>query len=270
VVPTTQAHFCSFEAAYANLCSGRQIEPTIAACALHEDGKRGERRYELFLVHAKRLRATQHLGVRLLPFPTVMRLQVSEISTRTHTIQLDGLTSVPDGLCIALPPLFAPRTFTIDDPSVARIWDRTVEIGRFYAALANALMHGRSPSTAWVHAQERYPVTAEHVPIGLRSVFGEPASCDSSVAITTIRELWERPFDAPILTTFVYPELLRRLAEDSELRYTPRNSREDRDRYLRLHIPIEDLEAEDQSIGWLPNTAPYRDERELTRFELLR
>jgi hypothetical protein len=56
---------------------------------------------------------------------------------------------------------------------------------------------------------------------------------------------------------------------DKELELAPANSDEDRDRYLRLHIPLEELEKQDKYIGWLPVEEPYQDIRDQVREEMI-
>jgi len=49
------------------------------------------------------------------------------------------------------------------------------------------------------------------------------------------------------------PEILRQIEADIELGYAPKAPADERNRYMRLHIPLVDLELMDHCFGWLPS-----------------
>jgi hypothetical protein len=59
------------------------------------------------------------------------------------------------------------------------------------------------------------------------------------------------------------------IKSDRELKFGRGDmSVEDRDRYYKLHIPLEDLEAADRCFGWLPMDQPYSEIRDQVREEM--
>lgn len=67
------------------------------------------------------------------------------------------------------------------------------------------------------------------------------------------------------------PEIWKKIDADHDLKLAENLSGiVDRDRYFKLHIPLEDLESEDVCFGWLPMDRPYRDIRHRVRDEMCR
>jgi hypothetical protein len=253
------------------------VEPVVAGLSYSPGVSRSR---ELFLVYARPTNE-QEGTMRLLPFPSSLRLHVQDAKEPDPRSSLDGLTRVlcgirvPSGISVSIPGLLPATTYTVDDLRAVGVWSTLEAIGHFYQLLCSALTSQDTPASAWEHARMVYDQQNPHgrsladdVPEAVRRVFLPQAHCSRRDASRAITRIWSHPLDAPIVATFVYPTVLKQLRADHDLRYAPAGPPEERDRYFRLHIPIDELEAQDRYLGWLPADIAYREERTAIRDDL--
>jgi hypothetical protein len=267
-IPPPLTRWCGIARADAAARSGQSHEPIAAGLAYTAGG--ADRTRELFLVYA-RLTAAGDSAVRMLPFPSVWQLHIHDEGTTKHRFG-SLVARVPVGITVSVPELLPPTTHTVDELQNDGLWETLEGIGEFYQRVQRNLTLDSSPAVAWDRALADYSRTAtgpglltSSIPEAVRRVFAHGSQCSPADAQGILTRMWAHPLDAPTLTTYVYPRVLQRLRDDQDFKLTPRGSAADRDRYFRLQIPIEELEAQDHYLGWLPTAKPYRDERPAVR-----
>jgi hypothetical protein len=258
-------HYCSLEALYDEVTTHGTAGPNIYALRFTHEPQ-VVRAYYLYYVYLRHVEETK-VALRLLKFPSVMRLQVTDIGPYVHDDAIGPLAQLPSGLIIDVPPFLREQRITLNDINPTLLPEMR-DAARFYTYILDGLGQ-KAPEQLWSEANNKFSVAAD-IPAAIDEVCNQPrldlteqARRDHIAA--TLRHQWINALDAPILSQLVFPQIQRQLAQDDDFRFAPRAPLTDRDRYFRLHLPLEELEAQEHYVGWLPAQRAYRDERSAVR-----
>jgi hypothetical protein len=227
---------------------------------------------ELFVVHAAGGNGTSE--ILFLPFPASMRLTIQDESARNHHDFISGELKVPSAISVHVPGLLSKSVYTISDIRGIGAWERLEAAWDFYRLLLGRLDSdtlGASWDRAIAAYQKRDPkadVLIADIPESFARIFLPDSGCTPSDARGAIGRIWTRPLDAPVLSNFVYPKILKILDQDYDLDLAPAGPDEERDKYFRLHLPLKEIVAQSRYLAWLPNTRANRYLRHLTRSDV--
>jgi hypothetical protein len=242
-----RARYCGLESGYRGARPNKAIERVIYAAG-RSASQGNTRQFQLFISHAHPRK--KGMDVRLAPFPTSMVLTVSDLGGFVDHPLIAGLTptGLPEGIAIEILPLLARKEFYWEElkPAIRR---RIVEAAKFYTALYDEI-RTKSPRKAWDKIASQFPKVAADMPLTMKGICYSKELTKDQV-LDDIRLHWSHPLDAPVLSELVYPEILAALDGDDELKHAPITPLLERDRYFRLHIPFEELEAQERYLGWL-------------------
>jgi hypothetical protein len=239
----------------------RSQKPAQEVLGIRAPRTQHQRWYDLFLAHLTYASPCE-IWVRLLPFPRTVRLVVTDAScTNTR-----GCPS--GGIYIAAQPLLPSTPFSRGQLRPPGIIGHLDAVRTLYHSLIERLGRGASPSLAWREATQDHESASRWVPASISRLFHSRTPRLPRVVLESLRHTLAHPLDAIMLARFVYPAVLAALRQDDDLRYAPIQPVAERDRYLRLQLPLDELIAQEQYLGWLPTQGDYRDERAEVRDEL--
>ena len=259
--------YCPIEVAFVQIQKQLPVKPQIIALR-YVDTPQTKRKFDLFLLHCSEVPGdATSLYVCMLPFPDATPLYITDLPAPFETpSELRRLTTVPPGIRVEVPTLFAADSFGRCELDESKDWPKILEASKFYNTLLDRLQEQDAPVRAWEIASALHADLEPRIPRSVMHGFTNEATRD--IATKEITDTWANPLDGPVLTRFVYPKLRQRLEGRDALDLAPRSSAADQSRFYRLLLPFSKIKAQSLWRGSLAQGEDYREARDEIREEM--